>query len=125
MARKKTSDQQEAVSDQPSANSDQITVDIQVEADKLLARDQYVTGTWAGQPHYECNACEYDTLDELEMLNHLVNKHNSEQALEILVALEPTPPPATPQMATNAQSGEGSSNQEVYEIQLKEDDSNG
>ncbi len=92
----------------------------------VSAKDQYYTGTWAGQPHFECNACAYDTFDEIEMLNHLVDRHNSEQALAVLIALEPpasTPASTTPQTSTAAPlSATGSG--EVYEIELKEDQDN-
>ena len=111
MPRKKTvsSEQSSSVgSDQLPANGDQLT-----------AKDQYYTGTWAGHEHFECNACAYDTFDEVEMLNHLVDRHNSEQALAVLIALEPAPPPTPPQMAASTQSEEGSN--EIYEIELKED----
>jgi len=110
-----------SISDQQSAVSNQLSVEVEVNANKLLATDQYQKGTWAGQPHFECAKCAFDSMNEIEMLNHLVHRHNSEEALAILITLEPTAPTVPSQTATSTQSGDRN---EVYEIELKEDQEN-
>lgn len=50
--------------------------------------EEFTVGEWGGAVHYECASCPFDTFDGMEMLNHLVNEHNSEAALETLVSLE-------------------------------------
>lgn len=44
--------------------------------------------SWGGVPHYQCDACPFDTFDRKEMLEHLFNKHNSERAMNELIAEE-------------------------------------
>lgn len=50
--------------------------------------EEYTVGEWGGVVHYQCTACPYDTFDGMQMLNHLVDVHNSEPALEKLLKLE-------------------------------------
>lgn len=48
--------------------------------------DEYEVGAWAKLPQWRCKVCGFDTmLGERPMLEHLVNVHNSEPALELLV----------------------------------------
>lgn len=48
--------------------------------------NEYEVGTWAKLPQWRCKFCGFDTLlNEQTMLEHLVNAHNSEPALELLV----------------------------------------
>ena len=48
----------------------------------------YTIGAWSGKTQYQCTGCAFDTLDGVAMLNHLVNVHNSETALEALIDIE-------------------------------------
>lgn len=99
-----------------SAISGQLLVD--EEAREL----PYLLGAWKGVDHYRCRECSVDSFEKKSILQHLVDKHNSEEALAMLVELEgkPTPPPA-PLHQENA-DGEGSVD-EVFEVELKEIDS--
>jgi hypothetical protein len=89
--------------------------------------DMYTVGTWRGIPQYVCAVCKFDTLDEMVMLRHLVNKHNSEAALERLVELEkdkPKPPApsvlwTSPPNRESADLGEKSA-EDVFEVELVE-----
>lgn len=49
---------------------------------------EYVNRSWGGLAHYECCSCTFDTFSHTEMLEHLVNNHNSEKALEELCSAE-------------------------------------
>lgn len=49
---------------------------------------EYTIGAWSGQTQFRCASCAFDTLDGVAMLNHLVNEHNSETALEALIGIE-------------------------------------
>lgn len=94
---------------------------------KEEARDlPYLLGAWKGVDHYRCRECSVDSFDKKIILQHLVDKHNSEDALAMLVELEGTtaphltPPPAPPHQ--ESADGEGSV-EEVFEVELKEIDS--
>ncbi len=54
--------------------------------------DEYRIGTWSGTTHYQCLRCPFDTFDRMAMLNHLVEAHNSEVALETMISLETVSP---------------------------------
>lgn len=43
---------------------------------------EYEEKSWMGKALYVCKACSFDVFDETEMLNHLIDKHNSESALQ-------------------------------------------
>ena len=89
-------------------SNQQWMVEVNVDAKQLMATDQYISGMWAGQPHFECKQCEFDALDEITMLNHLVDRHNLEEALKVLIALEPAPtPPLTHPHLTPSANGDG------------------
>lgn len=80
---------------------------------------EYSVGVWSGQAHYQCDLCAFDALEKAAMLEHLVNAHNSEKALEELLGNNVAPPPAPPQMEEHhLERGE-----DVFEIELKEVDS--
>lgn len=47
--------------------------------------DLYEVGEWAGRPHYRCKLCPFNTLiGQDTVLTHLVDRHSSDAALEIL-----------------------------------------
>lgn len=78
----------------------------------------YLLGSWKGVDHYRCRKCSVDSFNKKSILQHLVDKHNSEEALAMLVELEGppaslrlTPPPAPPHQE---------SVDEVFEVELKE-----
>lgn len=61
--------------------------------------EQYEVSKWAGQPHFKCLLCPFDALQLEAIHSHLVNAHNSEKALELVVGAEgikqqPAPEPA-------------------------------
>jgi hypothetical protein len=96
------------------------------EEQERARNDMYIVGTWRGLPQYVCAACKFDTLDEVVMLKHLVNKHNSEAALEELVELEKAPStsvPLPPSPLAPLPKGEGEADDEVFEVELIETDS--
>ena len=35
----------------------------------------YTIGQWSGLPNYSCTHCPFETLDEAEMLTHIIEKH--------------------------------------------------
>jgi len=45
-------------------------------------------GEWAGKTHYECERCSFDCFSHQVMLEHLVNWHEDENALQVLIAAE-------------------------------------
>lgn len=50
---------------------------------------EYTVGLWAGVEQFACSLCAFDVLEDRKaMLEHLMNEHGSEQALEELVRLE-------------------------------------
>lgn len=75
---------------------------------------EYTVSKWSGMDHYQCNLCPVDSLNQVDMLVHLVDVHGSERALEQLYPKSDAPA-VTP---TNA---EGGSESEIYEIELKEE----
>lgn len=36
---------------------------------------QYTIGTWSGLPNYSCTYCPFQTLDEAEMIAHILERH--------------------------------------------------
>jgi hypothetical protein len=36
---------------------------------------QYILGTWAGRPRYQCRYCPFDTLDKQAALEHFKEEH--------------------------------------------------
>ena len=44
----------------------------------------YATNDWRGLPHYECDQCEFDTLDEDEMVQHIRDNHNPPQPKPVI-----------------------------------------
>jgi hypothetical protein len=50
--------------------------------------EEFTNNSWAGNPHFECNSCLFDTFILTEMYRHLVNNHDSEAALEQLLSIE-------------------------------------
>lgn len=83
----------------------------------------YLLGSWKGVDHYRCRKCSVDSFNKKSILQHLVDKHNSEEALAMLVELEvPTPSVAVrhlPQIAEERNLGEKEQD-EVFEVELKE-----
>lgn len=53
---------------------------------------QYTTGTWSGLPNYSCTSCPYQTLDEAEMITHILERH--------------TPRPEQPETKADPESAE-------------------
>ncbi len=41
----------------------------------------YTTNDWRGHPHFECDQCPFDTLDEAEIVAHIQASHNPPPAL--------------------------------------------
>lgn len=35
----------------------------------------YTIGTWSGLPNYSCAHCPFSTLDEIEMIAHVLERH--------------------------------------------------
>lgn len=35
----------------------------------------YTIGSWSGLPNYSCTHCPFSTLDEAEILTHIIEKH--------------------------------------------------
>jgi hypothetical protein len=35
----------------------------------------YTIGRWSGLPNYSCTHCPFSTLDEAEILTHIIEKH--------------------------------------------------
>jgi hypothetical protein len=35
----------------------------------------YTIGQWSGLPNYSCTHCPFSTLDEAEILTHIIEKH--------------------------------------------------
>lgn len=78
----------------------------------------YTLGQWAGLPQYRCKSCQYDCLDLDMMLDHLVQRHSP--VADIPDVEQPTPlQPAPIQPEAILQPGEAA--QDIYEIDLKED----
>ncbi len=57
-------------------------------AEKKSVVPGFTTGEWGGVMHYGCAACPFDTFGLTEMLNHLVDAHDSEPALAVLLSAE-------------------------------------
>jgi len=54
---------------------------------KATSVPEYTKSKWDGKPQYKCNLCAFDCLENEErMLEHLLNAHNSEAALDKLTA---------------------------------------
>lgn len=110
---KKKSNQLSVINEQSPTISDETQVE----------RVEYTIGAWKGLPHFVCAVCGFDAFFEVVMLNHLVDKHNSEMALERLVELEkdkviPTPtPPASRALPLKS---EDKADGEVFEVELVE-----
>lgn len=84
----------------------------------------YITVTWKTKELYKCPLCRYDSFVKLDMLKHLVNKHNNELALVELVKLEeetpsPSPSPIAKEQEPQLEMGKG----DVFEVELVETDS--
>lgn len=41
----------------------------------------YTTGQWSGLPNYSCTHCPFATLDEAEMLTHIIDRHLAQPEL--------------------------------------------
>ena len=82
MPRKK---KQSAVSDQQSAVRDQST-------------SEYKVTPWGGQDHFSCTLCQgkFDTFNKQAMLEHLVNEHDSEKALNEMYGVQTLTPDPSP-----------------------------
>ncbi|MBI5964937.1 MAG: hypothetical protein HY863_15770 [Chloroflexi bacterium] len=64
---------------------------------EVINEHDYVVSHWSGREHYICKKCvSFDTFLKEKMLNHLIEIHESESALEELYGA--TPPPTPPQM---------------------------
>lgn len=62
--------------------------------DPQTPAEEYLTKAWAGQTLYQCCLCPaFDTFDRGQILEHLVNIHNSEKALEELYSATSTTNP--------------------------------
>ena len=64
----------------------------------------YLLGAWKGVDHYRCRECSVDSFDKKIILQHLVDKHNSEDALALLVELESPTPSALRASPPNSES---------------------
>lgn len=107
-------------SDQSSVSSEQV-VELR-DPEPVSAAEEYVKGMWAGQPHYTCTLCLYDTLDESMMLRHIQMIHHPQpapkRAPSVLVAdkrdneitLTPSPSP----------EGRGEDEDGMFEVELEE-----
>ena len=88
---------------------------------------EYTVGQWAGKMQYRCKLCPFDCLnDEVIILNHLINQHNSEAALEKLLS-PPAPEGASPQIDPSTATVETVSAQDdlggtIKEKELEEED---
>ena len=57
----------------------------------------YTTNDWRGFPHFECDQCPFDTLDEAEIVAHIRAEHNPPPPVvhiepittEVVAAVEP------------------------------------
>lgn len=85
--------------------------------------EEYSKGTWAGRPHYQCNLCPYDALnDEGQMLEHIQLKHRPALAANrrgkdvvSLADLTPNPSPLG-----EGNEGRGEDEDGLFEVELKE-----
>jgi len=48
------------------------------------SEEEYEVRDWMGKTLYVCKTCATDVFDFDEMINHLIEKHNSESALQKL-----------------------------------------
>ncbi|RJP53624.1 MAG: hypothetical protein C4583_04360 [Anaerolineaceae bacterium] len=80
---------------------------------RKLKEPAYLVGTWAGLRQYRCLSCEFDTLDENAMFEH-IEAHR-------LGTVNQPPADPTPSPSPNATSafGEGD-DAEVFEVELRE-----
>lgn len=79
----------------------------------VLADKPYEIGVWAGVPQYRCKACKFDTLREQAMYDHIAEAHTPVKQRKVVgTALNLTPDPSP--------KGEGSEEEEVFEVELKE-----
>lgn len=87
------------------------------------AATEYSESTWSGRLRYSCNQCAYDVLEErVSMLEHLMNAHGSMWALNELIKLEKAEAPAAITQSESIQPAmQPEEVQEIYEIDLKED----
>lgn len=90
---------------------------VQTKPSNQAVPPEYTVGTWSGRKHYQCKLCVFDVLeDEMAMLRHLVQAHNSEAALVRLVDRETSEPTATA-ARPEGDAGDGA---EVLEVELVE-----
>lgn len=78
----------------------------------------YLLGSWKGVDHYRCRKCSVDSFNKKSILQHLVDKHNSEEALAMLVELEG--PPASLRLTPPPDPPHQESVDEVFDVELKE-----
>jgi hypothetical protein len=74
--------------------------------------EHYQIGVWAGIPQYRCTLCAFDMLEKPAMLAHLYDAHGLQ-----VEGYRPTAP--EPTTATTPEA-ETQSNEEVFEVELKE-----
>lgn len=91
---------------------------------------EYEVGQWAGQPHFKCLLCPFDAFISGEIYNHLVNVHNSEKALELVVDAEtavqqPAPTPVAEPESNHVVAIFEMSEQEVEKLLKQGDENNG
>lgn len=72
-------DQSSVISGQLSVNDDSALSLIPLPA---AEGKEYEETSWGGKPLFVCSFCKFDTFDESAMLEHLYNKHGSENALK-------------------------------------------
>ncbi len=94
-----------------------------------IAPKPYKEARWGGLLLYQCPLCPYDTFERVDMLKHLVHKHNDELALVELVKWESNPKEETSATHVADVGGGGMTpphpngeDAETFEIDLKEVD---
>lgn len=78
----------------------------------------YTVGSWAGHEQYQCNHCEFDSLELGVMEEHVMLAHG------IFRLKEPVPAPTPDLTPSPSPEGRGESNEKadgLFEIDLKED----
>lgn len=94
-----------------AVNSEQLAVD----SGQAVTAPLYSIGAWSGLPQYRCGLCEFDTLDEPVIIEH-VEMHK--------VGYSAAPPPAPPQIQEqDLERGDSSDSDDVFEVELVELDS--
>lgn len=55
---------------------------------KVEKQAEFSIDRWGGKMHFQCAFCSFDTFDKHDIFSHLVNAHDSEEALEQILSVE-------------------------------------